>query len=101
MVIGIDENRFWELTPKTIRIYFKAYEEKQKNKIRDMWQMGSYVACAIASIPTFGRKAIKYPNMPFENEYKEQLSQDENWVKQERQRAYNHFMIILGGKSKK
>lgn len=101
MVVGVDDNVFWHLTPKTIQVYFKAYRERRKIAIQDIWLQGKYMACAIASTISFSKgKPPQYPEMPFKEEDEQELAKDEKWVQTERLRAYNHFMAILG-KNKK
>lgn len=99
--MGIDENRFWKLTPKTIQVYFRAYEERRKTAIQDIWLQGYYTRWAIASTLSFGKqKPPEYPEMPFMEKAEEELAHDEEWVQRERIKAWNHFAAILS-KNKK
>lgn len=99
LVVGIDDNVFWHLTPKTIQIYFKAYNKRQQTQIQDLWLQGKYFACAIASTISFSKqRPPEYPEMPYQNEDNEQLAQNEDWVKAQRQRAYDNFVRILSKK---
>lgn len=88
---------FWKQTPKTIQIYFKAYNETRKTKIQDIWLQGKYFACAISSSLQFdkNKKPQPYPEMPYKEEIEQDLSQDENWLKLQRQRAWSNFNAIL------
>lgn len=99
MVVGIDDSVFWHLTPKTIQVYFKAYRERRKVAIQDIWLQGKYMACAIASTLQFSKqKPPPYPEMPFKDEMEEEMAKDEKWLQAERQRAFNHFYTILNKK---
>lgn len=99
MVVGIEDGVFWHLTPKTIQIYFKAYRERRKVAIQDIWLQGKYMACAIASTLQFSKqKPPPYPEMPFKDEMEEEMAKDEKWLQAERQRAFNHFYAILNKK---
>ena len=49
LVIGLDEDKFWTLTPKTIQIYFEAERQKQKNRVQEIWLMGAYFKQALSS----------------------------------------------------
>ncbi len=97
--MGIEDNVFWHLTPKTIQLYFKAYRERRKTALTDLWQQGQYFAMAIASTapPQFCKGTPpKYPEMPFKEEAEEELAHNKQWLERERFRAYQSFMAILG-----
>ena len=80
LVVGIDDNVFWHLTPKTIQIYFKAYNKRRQTAIQDLWLQGKYFACAIASTISFSKqRPPEYPPMPYEEEVE---------MSQEQSRAY-------------
>ena len=96
MVIGIDDSVFWHLTPKTIQIYFKAYNKRRKIQVQDIWLQGNYFRSAIISSLQFSKqKPPEYPEMPYREELEQELVQDEEWVKKERQKAFNHFSMLL------
>lgn len=99
MIVGIEDSVFWHLTPKTIQIYFKAYNKRRQTQIQDLWLQGKYFSCAIASTLQFSKqKPPEYPEMPYQDEDNEQLAQNEDWVKAQRQIAYDHFVKILSKK---
>lgn len=59
------------------------------------------MACAIASTLQFSKqKPPPYPEMPFKEDDEQELAKDENWLKAQRLRAFNHFATILGNKKK-
>lgn len=96
LVVGIDDNVFWHLTPKTIQIYFKAYNKRRQTAIQDLWLQGKYFACAIASTISFSKqRPPEYPPMPYEEENEKELASDEEWVKAQRARAWQHFVTLL------
>lgn len=96
LIAGIDDNVFWHLTPKTIQVYFKAYNKRRQIAIQDLWLQGRYFACAIASTLQFGKqKPPEYPPMPYEEENEKELANDEEWVKAQRARAWQHFVTLL------
>lgn len=74
--IGGDYDTFWKLTPKTIAVFFKAYQEKEKEQIRMAWLQGKYIQQALAStimVCTLADKKIakqmnQYPEMPYQTE---------------------------------
>lgn len=85
--MGIDDNVFWKLTPKTIQVYFRAYEKRRKIAEQDMWLQGLYYRHA---------RQEKYPEMPYANEIGNEAVQDERWAEVQRHRMLNKFMAILG-----
>lgn len=95
LIVGIDEDKFWELTPKTIQVYFRAYEKKRKIQLQDIWLQGKYFMCAIGS--AFDKKN-KYPEMPYKEEEEKELSNDNEWLERQRVRAMQSFMAILNKK---
>lgn len=101
LVVGIDDNVFWHLTPKTIQVYFKAYRERRKIAIQDIWLQGKYMACAIASTISFSKgKPPQYPEMPFKEEDEQELAKDPEWVEKQRILVWNQFAKNLGIKEK-
>lgn len=95
LVVGIDEKTFWELTPKTIQVYFKAYEKRRQMQIQDIWLQGQYFMCAVGAALD---SKNKYPEMPFKEENEQELAQDEKWLQEQRNRALQTFMAILNKK---
>ena len=68
---GVDFDLFWNLNPKTIKPFKKAYEQSERKEVYMMryqsWLSGIYVMSAISSC--FGKGRQKYPKMPqFEEE---------------------------------
>ena len=72
LTIGGSRTDFWELTPKTIMVDFKAYQKRMEIQEQQMWLQGLYVKRAIeSSIMICGladkkviREMPKYPDMP-------------------------------------
>ena len=69
--MGVSEERFWKLNPRTIKPYVKAYEIRANNKDTEMWQMGLYFHQALSSVmaalaASFGNKKsnVKYFEEP-------------------------------------
>lgn len=101
LVIGIDDSVFWHLTPKTIQTYFKAYNKKRKMQIQDIWLQGYYFKWAIVSSLQFSKqKPPDYPEMPYKDEEEKELAKDENWLKRQREIAFNHFSALLSRNKK-
>lgn len=61
LMIGVDYELFWELCPKTISPFIKAFMLKQKYDDTVAWQTGFYVKLAIVSALN---KNAKYPTEP-------------------------------------
>lgn len=59
--MGVDYDLFWNLNPKSLMPFIKAFELKQKHDDGAMWELGFYVKLAIAS--NFS-KGAKYPDKP-------------------------------------
>ena len=102
MRIDIPTEVFWKLTPKTIQVYFRADEAKQKKRVQELWLAGAYVRAANISSFQFDekRKPPEYPKMPYSEEVEEELVKDEKWLEMQRKRAYNHFASLLTKMSK-
>lgn len=60
-MMGIDEDRFWTLNPKSIKPYIKAFSLKRQYDDSLLWQEGLYIRLAIASVMD---KDNKYPSKP-------------------------------------
>ena len=94
--IGVPEERFFHLTPRKLRAYYKAYgdnlEEQRKRDDYSNYNLGIYVAEAIAS--TIGNqlsgknaKRHKYPEKPF--------IEKANTSEEEKQKYRELFMASL------
>ena len=62
MAMGMSYSDFWDGEPEMARAYSKAYELKIELENDAMWQMGAYIAEAVAS-SIYGKKA-PYPTKP-------------------------------------
>lgn len=60
-MMGVNNEVFWTLNPKSLSPYVKAFELKQINEDRQAWLEGYYIQLAIASLLD---KATKYPKEP-------------------------------------
>lgn len=60
--MGISYNDFWELNPRELEPFAKAFSLKQEQVDSNMWVMGKYIQIAIG---TCFSKNNKYPNKPF------------------------------------
>lgn len=61
LMIGVDYDLFWELNPKSLEPFIKAFSLKQKYEDAMHWNLGNYFRMAIAS--SFSKNA-KYPTRP-------------------------------------
>lgn len=61
LLIGVDYNLFWELSPSGLEPFNKAFELQQKNINEQAWMHGLYVRMAIGSSMS---KKVKYPKSP-------------------------------------
>lgn len=74
--IGGDYNTFWNLTPKTIQVFFRAFEDKRKRDLEMAWLQGLYFKQALqSSVMVCGladknvvRNMPQYPKSPLEEE---------------------------------
>lgn len=103
MIIGGTREQFGKLTPKTIKIDFEAYKERQKRAAQDRWEIGAYLKSALASsvlITSFYDDSIKnkipeFPQRPYEEE--DTTSSGEltpQQIKAERERAKLWIMSL-------
>lgn len=61
LMMGVDYELFWELNPKSLSPFIKAFNLKQIHNDTLAWQFGSYVKLAIGSSLC---KEVKYPSKP-------------------------------------
>lgn len=61
LMIGVDYELFWSLTPTTLEPFIKAFRLKQEYDDMQSWQLGAYIKQAIDS--SFSKQA-KYPKEP-------------------------------------
>ena len=80
MAIGVDYNLFWELTPKELEPFKKAFELSNTFKDISNWELGKYIQMAIGSVIS---KSVKYPNKPFH--YNEKLHNEKQMISEEEQ----------------
>lgn len=97
---GMSADEYWFGDPNMLFAFQKAYQEKEKLKIKGYWLQGQYVACAIKSTISFSGKTVPYPDAPFGDEDEQELAKDDNWLQAQRLKAFEHFKAILG-KNKK
>lgn len=60
-MLGVSYNDFWDMTPKELQPFVKAFSLKQELLDMEMWAMGSYIQLAVASTLS---KSVKYPKKP-------------------------------------
>lgn len=60
-MMGVDIDKFWTMTPKSLDPYYKAFSLRQKYDDNLLWMNGMYMAMAIGSIIS---KDSKYPKRP-------------------------------------
>lgn len=61
-MLGVSYHDFWDMNPKELKPFVKAFSLKQENLDNDMWIMGKYISLAIGSTMS---KDCKYPNKSF------------------------------------
>lgn len=62
LMIGVDYDLFWELNPKSLAPFIKAFKLKQRYDDAMNWSLGRYFQMAVAS--NFSKEA-KYPPKPY------------------------------------
>lgn len=64
-----------------------------------LWLQGAYIRMALASTPVImgmSKGSLpKYPKMPYAEDTEEKLSQNEEWLQKERQKAFDGFVRLL------
>lgn len=70
--MGVDYKLFWSLNPHKLEPFYKAYRQKQKDLVTNMWMEGIYHKYAILS--SLGDK-VTYPIEPIG--YNELLTREE------------------------
>ena len=104
MVIGGDENRFWQCSPNDIYFYFQVERKKRELKEQEMWLMGQYIRAAIQSsvqnsVGMTDYKKFKVPDYPeCPHIPKQDLSTNENFVRNEKTRLIAFLKSIKKAK---
>lgn len=106
--MGVSEERFWTLNPRTIKPYVKAYELRAKNKDMEMWQMGIYVHRAVGVVvgdvlASFAKKknTEKYFDKPLSKMAEEKQEQEKPLTQEEiTERTEKLFDMLCGMQQK-
>jgi hypothetical protein len=61
LMIGVDYDLFWTLSPKSLKPFIKAFHLRQDYERFQAWQIGAYVQQAIGASLS---KDAKYPKPP-------------------------------------
>ena len=86
LVIGLDEDRFWKQTPKTILVYFDAARIREQKRAQELWTIGAYVKQALCSTILVASLADKnthnqmpkFPPCPYKDkDEKRELTEEE------------------------
>lgn len=75
--IGVDYGLFWELNPKSLEPFVKAFSLSQENIDRNNWLQGMYIKMAIVSSMD---KKTNYPTKPFSEKASKKLSPREHML---------------------
>lgn len=99
--MGVDIDRFWTMTPKTLDPYFKAFSLQRKREDEAMWIQGMYIAMAVGSVLS---SEAEYPKRSFIAQ--QELEQDKELLAQSkmelmRQKMVEHMLVINRGLDKK
>lgn len=89
MIVGIDYNDFWRMTPHDVKLIMEGYQRRQEQDIEMkntmMFIQGRYVvdalACTVGNM--FSRKgsqANKYPSKPYDITPPRELTEEEKNV---------------------
>ena len=79
-MIGVSYNDFWDLSPKSLEPFIKAFVLKNEYHDRLLWEMGIYIQNAITSCFS---KNNKYPKKPiFTKERELTTKQKEELIKE-------------------
>lgn len=94
IAIGVDEQRFWELTPRKIKPYEKAYLMREETYDTHMWHLGQYVMSAVAVVLSDKKHKVDYVKKPFLTEMREKREL-ENMSEEEKIRQTKLFFDNL------
>lgn len=101
LMIGVDYDLFWTLTPKTLSPFIKAFSLRQQYDDFLAWQQGKYIQLAVASNLS---KDNKYPNEPLLTnvDFERKINKDvPNKKQDEIKRKFMERMIQLNSRFKK
>lgn len=63
LFLGIPEERFWQLNPRKMKPWKKAYEMRLEHEDRIAWETGRYFMASIGA--ALNGKPDIYPRLPF------------------------------------
>lgn len=78
LMMGVDYDLFWTLTPKSLTPFIKAFNLKREIADQDAWQHGVYIQMAIASV--MDSKA-EYPREPYSTKKAKKLKPEDKVAK--------------------
>lgn len=64
MFLGMSYNEYWYGDPELVKVYYETYKYKRKEKNEELWLQGLYIAQAISSCFSEGKR--KYPDKPLD-----------------------------------
>ena len=99
-MMGIDENTFWTLTPRKLKIYADVYQRKLKDQDRMNWQLGAYFmnAVSVSLDHAFnGHKArSEYLEKPFSERDDDEYIDASDWTEEQKEEARMKLFGYLG-----
>lgn len=98
--IGIDEKRFWELNPRLMQPYIKAYRIRKKEENSMLYVQGRYFLDALlASVGNMFKgkqtKAFEFPKEPYPL-FEEVVELTEEEKKRQRENLLLSLKIMMG-----
>ena len=94
LLIGMNEEQFWETNPRKMKPYSEAFKQRQMMKDNEDWRLGLYIKAAIAS--SFNNKN-KYPEKPMLEEAEDREYIDaSDWTEEQKEEYRMKLFGYLG-----
>lgn len=86
--MGVRYDEFWDLSPRTLQPFIKAFELKTELEDRARWEQGLYIRLAIQSSLS---DKVKYPD---KNLYNKDMTNPQNKMEQIKEKFLRNMEII-------
>lgn len=70
-MIGVDATMFWDMSPKMLEPYQKAYEMREEVFDIHLWQLGQYIGSAVSCVLADKKHKVEYVEKPFYTQMRE------------------------------
>lgn len=95
IVLGIDDVKFWDMSPKMLEPYEKAHQMREEIFDTHLWQLGQYVGSAVSCVLADKKHKVKYIEKPFHTQIREQKEALKMSEEEKRKRTELFFKSLI------